>query len=275
MRGWLSREAAGDAGALTVSEPRFSLGAIAEDLGDDEVAGIAISGDLGRDGDIWMVDGIDLANYKRNPVILAAHNPDAVVGSAVALGRVGADLAVRIRFAPPGASAAADSARALAKAGALRGLSAGIDPIDMEPLDPKRPFAGARVTRAELLEISLVAVPASPTALVMARSTPATLLRSLPAISDGAIERALACVGRVLAPQTPIGLLPDRQRTALYAAAARQRTMTVWALQQAERVRERDYSYARRQEEARQLRRIAESEEVRAFARPRLRPYGM
>ena len=99
-------------------------------------------------------------------------------------------------------------------------------------------------------------------------------LEQLHVAQGQAIERALAHVGRVRAPQKPIGLLSDYERTRFYAEAQRQRTMAVWALQQAERVRERDYSYAQRQEEMRQLRNADDIErEHRAFARPRLRPY--
>lgn len=262
------------------SAPLFSLGSI-DQLADDEVAGIAISGEKGREGDVWVVPGIDMGNYRKNSVVLRRHDPDCVVGSAVAIGMTSSnEIGVRIKFAPPGVSAIADETRGLVKAGVLKGISAGVLPLEVEPLDPKNPYGGQRLVRAELLEISFVPVPASATALVTARSfaarpSAAGILRSLPRISERAIERALACVGRVLAPQSPIGLLSDRERTQFYAEAQRQRTMTVWALEQAERARERDYSYAQRQAEMRQLRNADDLErERRAFARPRLRPYG-
>jgi hypothetical protein len=41
------------------SAPLFSLGSI-DQLADDEVAGIAISGEKGREGDVWVVPGIDM-----------------------------------------------------------------------------------------------------------------------------------------------------------------------------------------------------------------------
>jgi hypothetical protein len=92
----------------------FNLGPI-EQLADDEVIGIAITGDVGRDGDIWEPRGIDLSEYKRNPIVLRQHDPDAIVGTAVAIGLVDSNtIGVRIRFAPPGASAIADETRALA-----------------------------------------------------------------------------------------------------------------------------------------------------------------
>ena len=109
---------------------------------------------------------------RRNPIVLREHNPGQVVGSAVAVGfdSNSNSVAARIRFAPVGSSDIADETRLLCKAGVLRGISAGIEPITVEPLDPKRgPFAGLRVLKAELLEISLCAIPADSNALITQR----------------------------------------------------------------------------------------------------------
>jgi HK97 family phage prohead protease len=258
------------------SAPLFSLGPI-DQLADDEVAGIAISGGVKRDGDEWVPSGIDLTNYRANPIVLRNHDPDLVVGTAVAIGLVNAnEIGVRIKFAPPGVSDVADETRGLVKAGVLRGISAGINPIELEPLDPKQPYGAVRLVKAELLEVSFVPIPADSDARVTARSFAASL-RSLPAISGHAIERALAHVGRTRAPQRPIGLLSDYERTRIYAEAQRQRTMAVWALGQANQAeqRERDerYSFAQRQADLAHLRSGAEDSGERQFARRRLRPY--
>jgi HK97 family phage prohead protease len=261
------------------SAPLFSLGPI-DQLADDEIVGIAISGALGRDGNVWVVLGIDLENYRKNPVVLRGHDADCVVGSAVAIGPISSnEIGVRIKFAPPGVSAIADETRGLVKAGVLKGISAGVDPQEVEPLDPRDPRGGLRLLRAELLELSVVAIPADVNARVTARSLAsrpggAAMLRSLPSISAGAIEHAFSCVGRVHAPQKPIGLLSDYERARFYAEAQRQRTLAVSALQLAERARERDYSYAQRQADLASLRRLDDVTAGREFAKPRLRPYG-
>ena len=84
-----------------MNERFFSLGSV-EQLAEDEVVGVAITGDVGRDGDVWCPQGVSLDNFKRNPIVLRQHNPDLVVGSAVAIGLVDANtIGVRIKFAPP------------------------------------------------------------------------------------------------------------------------------------------------------------------------------
>jgi len=258
------------------SGPLFSLGPI-DQLGDDEVAGIAISGDLGRDGDVWVPGGIDLSNYKLNPIVLRNHNPDLVVGSAVAIGLINAnEVGVRIKFAPPGVSDVADETCGLVKAGVLRGISAGVDPTQIEPLDPKQPYGAMRVVQAELLEISLVPVPASATALVTARAfaarpSAAVMLRALPPIPDRAITRALAHVGRCRVPHAPIMALSVYERTALYAAAHQQLSRATWACGRARNAEARAYSYEQRQADLRDLSRNATECQT---PRRRLRPYG-
>lgn len=260
------------------SAPLFSLGPI-EQLGDDEVAGVCISGGIKRDGDEWCPNGIDLTNYKANPVVLRGHNPDYVVGSAVAIGLVNSnEVGIRIKFAPPGVSHIADETRGLVKAGVLRGISAGIDPQEVEPLDPRNPYGPMRIVRAELLEVSFVPIPADTDARVTARalaSRPggAALVRLLPAIATAAVERALRHVGRACAPQVPLMSLSVYDRTAFYAAAHQQRSRATWACAQARQAEERAFSYEARQAELARLRSTDEPE-LWTPAKRRLRPYG-
>jgi HK97 family phage prohead protease len=260
------------------SAPLFSLGPI-DQLGDDEIVGVCISGGIKRDGDEWCPGGIDLTNYKANPIVLRGHNPDYVVGSALAIGLINAnEIGIRIKFAPPGVSDIADETRGLVKAGVLSGISAGIDPTEIEPLDPKNPYGAMRIVRAELLEVSIVPVPADVDARVTARalaSRPggAALLQSLPALSAAAVQRALRHVGRACAPQMPIMSLSVYDRTAFYAAAHQQRSRAIWACGQARQAEQRGYSYEARQAELARLRSTDEPE-LRTPARPRLRPYG-
>jgi phage head maturation protease len=171
-----------------------------EQISEDEVAGVLISAGVKRDGAEWLPSGVALDEYRANPVVLRDHDPAKVIGCASAIGLVNGAIAIKIQFSAPGISAVADEARGLAKAGFLRGLSAGIDPIDVEPIDPRYPREGIRVLTSTLLEASLVAVPADQDALITTRalsSRPdvAAMLRSLPAISATAMERVLGRIG--------------------------------------------------------------------------------
>ena len=255
-----------------MNERFFSLGSV-EQLAEDEVVGVAITGDVGRDGDVWCPQGVSLDNFKRNPIVLRQHNPDLVVGSAVAIGLVDANtIGVRIKFAPPGVSAVADETRGLVKSGNLRGISAGIDPIRTEPLDPREPFGAWRVLEAELLEISLVSIPADTGATITGRSFAtrpgaAAMLRLLPAVPAHAIARVLGFVGQ--APLTPEGLRSPREAFEI----DRRRTMAGWALSRARQTE--TLCYEQRQAELRELAEVGREYGCeKTPSRRRLRPYG-
>jgi HK97 family phage prohead protease len=184
-----------------VHNMRFYGGAL-ESLGDREIGVIAATSNLARDGHVLEVSGIDLSNYRKVPIVLYQHNPAEPVGTCKAIGVEGDVLAARIEFAPAGISVLADQCCALVKAGILRGVSVGFDP-DMsaaEPLNKGRPRGGMRYARSELLELSIVSLPADPGATVVARfSSRADFLRlieALPPVGAASIARAAAIVPR-------------------------------------------------------------------------------
>lgn len=197
----------------------------ASPLGDREVAVIAATSELGRDGHILEPAGLVLDNYMRNPIVLWQHNPDQPVGFATRCGVQDGALAARISFAPSGISAIADEVAALVKSGIVRGVSIGFEPTEIEPLDPKNPRGGQHILAAELLEISLVSVQADTGARVVARSAARIAMSALPVVSSHAIERALS---RFEKPR-PLYAMSAHE----YAEAMRRHTMTVWALGQA------------------------------------------
>ena len=67
-------------------------------------------------------------------------------------------------------SADADKFRGLVKAGILRAVSIGFDPLEFEPLDARKPKGGLHITQADLLELSFAPVPADTGAVVTQRS---------------------------------------------------------------------------------------------------------
>lgn len=139
-------------------------------LGDDEIEVVMSTAVLARDGHILEPAGALLENYRANPIFLWSHNPDLPIGNAPEVLIEADKIRALIRFAPLGISAKADEVRGLMKSGVVRAVSVGFNPLDGEPLDPKRPKGGMHFNKWELLELSAVSVPSDPNALVTARS---------------------------------------------------------------------------------------------------------
>lgn len=140
------------------------------ELGDDEVEVVMSTAALARDGHILLPQGCRLENYRANPIVLWSHDPDKPVGNAENTTVEPDKITARVKFAPIGISHKADEIRGLTKAGVIRAVSIGFDPIDGEPLDSKKPRGGQRFTDWELLELSFVSVPSDTGAVVTARA---------------------------------------------------------------------------------------------------------
>ena len=125
-----------------------------------------------RMGDVIELAGWELTAFKANPIALFGHRSDFVVGRwrNVGINKDTKQLRGHLELAPKGSSARIDEIRALVEAGILRAVSVGFKPIDSAPLNHKDPFGGSRYSKQELVECSLVAVPANPNALSVAKS---------------------------------------------------------------------------------------------------------
>lgn len=130
---------------------------------DGEVIGIASTADPDRDNEVIDQNGWDLTNFLANPVILAHHNyHNFPIGKAVEIGVENGKLMFKMVFSQ--ATEEAKQAYQLVQEGILRTFSVGYIPREFDSKDQN-------ITRkAELLEISLVAVPANPKAVVFAKS---------------------------------------------------------------------------------------------------------
>jgi HK97 family phage prohead protease len=134
-------------------------------LGARQILAVVSDSTLDRTRDVMRPEGAVLDNYRQNPIVLANHDPRSPIGTAVPAVRNGRVEAL-INFAPAGASPIADTYCNLAKAGVLRAMSVGFDPIEVEPSGK----GGYNFNKWELLEVSVVSVPANPGATVFARS---------------------------------------------------------------------------------------------------------
>lgn len=145
---------------------KFASVAQSTGLGERQIKVIASDATPDRDGDILDPAGCDLTSYKSNPVVLADHDPTKPIGTASAAYRNG-KIEATITFAPAGASAKADEYCALAKAGVLKGVSVGFLPTGRAEVINGGGFRYAKWT---LAEISVVAVPSNPSALVVEKA---------------------------------------------------------------------------------------------------------
>ena len=123
-----------------------------------------------RIGDIIMADGCDLSNFKRNPIALFGHRSDFPIGQWRNLLIEKTALRGELVIAPEGTSERIDEIRRLINAGVLRAVSVGFRAKDYEVIkDQDDMFVGYKFTKQELLETSLVSVPANPNALAVAK----------------------------------------------------------------------------------------------------------
>lgn len=126
---------------------------------DGEITGIASTQAQDRDGEVILQSGWDLNNYMQNPVLMLMHNyQEFPVGKVTEIGVKDGKLQFNAVFS--NATEKAKEAYALVKEGVLSAFSVGFIP---------RNYDGNTITEAELLEISLVPVPANPQAVVLAK----------------------------------------------------------------------------------------------------------
>lgn len=120
-------------------------------------------------GDVVEPDGWDLKRFKNNPIALFGHSSSFPIGKWADVRVEDGKLKGRLEMAKAGTSYRLDELRRLIEQGILRAVSVGFRPIKAEPLNPDRPYGPQRYIKQELLETSLVSVPANPAALAVAK----------------------------------------------------------------------------------------------------------
>ncbi len=117
-----------------------------------------------REGDILEPAGVVLDNYRKNPIVLWSHAYNALpIGQSLRIGPVGnLRIEADVKFAP---TEFAQQVKILVDQGFIRTASVGFRSLaPAEPLDT----GGYRYTSWELLEWSIVNVPANAEALILA-----------------------------------------------------------------------------------------------------------
>lgn len=128
---------------------------------EDGFIAIASTSVIDRQGDVVEVEGWDLKDFKKNPVLQWAHDHSVLpVGKAEKIWVEGSGKSAKLMFKPV-FQEVTDFGRAvkqLFEQGFLSAFSVGFQPVDAD---------GNRFTKQKLLEISVVNVPANPEALML------------------------------------------------------------------------------------------------------------
>lgn len=136
---------------------------------------ISTSG-VDRDNDVIDQNGWDLAAYQRNPVVLWAHDYASLpVGKCVSIVVEGGRLVAIVEFAPAELSAFAEQVLGLIDGGFLNAVSVGFKP---KKTAHNHARGGLDFLEMELLEFSIVPVPANAQALLVGRSADSPALKA-------------------------------------------------------------------------------------------------
>jgi len=135
-----------------------------------EVIAIASKETTDRDGDIVRVDGIDIKEYKKNPVVLFAHDHSSLpIARATKIWKDNKNLMVKMQFTTPEENSVGDTVYKLIKGDYLKTLSIGFRP-NWDTAVRMEKTGGWDFKDSNLYEISIVPVPANANATVQSKS---------------------------------------------------------------------------------------------------------
>ena len=134
---------------------------------------------IDRDGEVLLPSGIDLKDFRKNPVVLLNHDQGGLpIGRALSVKRQSDGIIAEVQFAerpaghPSSVEWIPDTVFNLFQQGILKAFSVGFIPLEMrEPTDKDMKKFGDDVrnviSKWSLLEFSVVNVPANQDALVL------------------------------------------------------------------------------------------------------------
>jgi HK97 family phage prohead protease/HK97 family phage major capsid protein len=166
--------------------------------GTDPLEYVMSDGSVDRMGDVLEPEGWQLDHFRSNPIALFGHKGDFPIGKWRDVGVRDGRLTGRLELMEA-VSERLREVHAAVKAGVLRAVSVGFHPLEVEPLKDSK-SGGYRFLKSELVECSLVSVPANPNALAVAKSLGLSrdtqrLIFGEQAKEDPAIRRAIATSG--------------------------------------------------------------------------------
>lgn len=141
--------------------------------GDKRELQFTISTDtVDRMGDTIDVKGWKLDAYRKNPVVLWAHDNESLpVGKATKIWLENGKLKATAEFTPAGMAKFNDTIFDMLKGGFLNAVSVGFMPIEYAFVEDADRRFGIDFKQQELLEFSVVSVPANGEALIESRAS--------------------------------------------------------------------------------------------------------
>lgn len=120
-----------------------------------------------RAGDIVRAKGWHLDDFEKNPVALYGHDHKDVIGRWENVRVIGKQLIGKLVLAT---TERGQEIKALIEQGILKAVSVGFQVMEYEPISKDQPWKGLDIKKAALHEVSVVAVPANPNALLLAKA---------------------------------------------------------------------------------------------------------
>lgn len=138
-----------------------------------------------RDNDIIKMDGMDVANYKKNPVVFYAHDYRALPIGTSTLKINKHNIEAELTFVGEDIYPFAETVRRMVDAGVLRAASIGFKPKAGEYNHERK---GLDIHKSELLEWSVVPVPANAECLVQLSGLPKGIVDQYAASCEQMLE---------------------------------------------------------------------------------------
>jgi HK97 family phage prohead protease len=161
---WRQQAANGTASHDAVLRKQFISDVEVQD--DRSVKFIITTGAADREKDVIDPDGWEIGNYLKNPVVLFAHDYDSLpVARTISLEQKDDKLIAVAEFATAELNPMAERVFQMLKQGFLRGASVGFRPMSFAFNDVR---GGVDFAKQELLEFSIVPIPANAQALMAA-----------------------------------------------------------------------------------------------------------
>ena len=178
----------------------FALHGVTKAVGERQIRVIVSTADVDRAGDIIDPNGIDFTAYRKNPVVLYQHEHDEPIARSIEIGVVNGRVEALVQFPDEGKAEKSDEVYNLIKAGVLNAVSIGFIPHESISLDPKDSWGPKRYTKCEMLEVSVVSVPANSAALIIERqlhigSDAAIVERTVSSVNSEVKDDGEPCVG--------------------------------------------------------------------------------